>query len=620
MCGIAGILYFKEQPVNREIIEAMTQSMSHRGPDATGYYTSELISLGHKRLSIIDLDTCSNQPMSDPSDRYYIVFNGEIYNFRDVRNKTTSYPYSSNGDTETILAAFIKWGPSCLGHLDGMFVFAIWDTHKKELFVARDRLGVKPFYYYSSEEVFVFASEIRTILYSGLVPRRVNLEGISGFLQFQSVTQPQTIINQVYSLEAGTYMIVGPDRREMVKYWNIVNSTNNVDYSDEKQVKNRIRSLLMESVEHRMVSDVPVGAFLSGGIDSSAIVGLMASISSDPVNTFTVGFDEKAFDESYYANIIAQKFNTDHHLIKLAPSSFLEELLPALNAMDTPSGDGVNSYVVSKAICQTGIKVALSGVGGDELFAGYPLFRQYLKLNKAGRFWKLAKAFRELIIFLLNTNMLGPKTERYKQILQSPSCTIKDLYPIFRQITSPEMLRKCAALPSASVAISYKLMEVSSELEQFPLLSQVSIAEYLGYTSNTLLTDMDQMSMAVSLEVREPFFDHHLIEFVLNIPDNQKLPSYPKELLVESMGDLLPREIVHRKKQGFLFPWDQWMKKELKSFCEERIISISSRSFINGPELRDLWKRFVDNDPSVRWMEIWLFVVLEYWLSRNNVE
>lgn len=618
MCGIAGI-FFKGKTTENGIIERMTQSMAHRGPDACGYYQSQNISFGHKRLSIIDVDACSNQPMSDSTGRYHIVFNGEIYNFKEIRNKIADYPYSSNGDTETILAAYIKWGPSSVAYLEGMFAFAIWDNHKQELFVTRDRLGVKPFYYYKSDTLFLFASEIRSLLSSGLVPRKVNLQSVSEFLQFQSVTQPYSVISSVNSLEAGYYRIISNTRDELVKYWQITESLMEPDF-DKTRVKTKVHDLLLRSVERRMVSDVPIGAFLSGGIDSSAVVGLMASISKEPVNTFTIGFHEKKFNESQFADIIAKKFSTRHQTIMLRPEAFLEELIPALDSMDTPSGDGINSYVVSKAIRSTGITVALSGVGGDELFAGYPFFKQYMRLKKWGGIWNLLNPLRKTVAAVIQ-NREGSKFDRYIAILNAKSADIATFYPSFRQIISNRTLVKLTNLPGGDKSIiSQSLNSLKPQLEKFPLLSQVSIAEYLGYTKNTLLNDMDQMSMAVSLEVREPFFDHHLIEYVLNIPDELKRSSYPKQLLVESLGDLLPNEIVHRKKQGFLFPWNEWMKGELRQFCESQIHSISTRDFIRKEELQSHWKKFLNGEPSVNWMEIWLFVVLEYWLQKNGVE
>ena len=617
MCGIAGIYSFKNLTPGGKAIRRVTDAITHRGPDANGYYESDCIALGHKRLSIIDLSECSNQPMSDNNGRYRIVFNGEIYNYSDIKSRLSDYPFQSQGDTEVLLAAYIKWGPACLDMCKGMFAFAIWDNQRNELFLARDRFGVKPLYYYFENDYFFFASEIRALLASQQIPSRINRSAIAGFLQYQSVEGSETMVVGIKSLQAGTYMVVNSDGLQMHRYWNIVQQRPSFDFYNYDKVKKKVYELLLASVERRMISDVPLGAFLSGGIDSSAIVGLMAEASKGPVNTFTVGFEEREFDESLYAELIAKKFNTHHEKILLRSESFLDDLVLALDAMDSPSGDGVNSYVVSKAIHDSGITVALSGVGGDELFAGYPIFRKYLQLMNFKNVWKPMRGVRHFFAeFIADGNS---KQGRFIQLLKSPDADIAGFYPAFRQIVTPTMLSDCTNLSFDYLAANESLLQLNGGLHNLPLLSQVSVAEYLGYTQHTLLRDMDQMSMANSLEVREPFFDHELIEFVLHIPDKFKYPTYPKKLLVDSLGGLLPREIVHRKKQGFVFPWKEWMKNELRDFCEKQLISISQREFIKGSHLLQYWKRFLSGDESVRWMEIWLFVVLEYWLQKNNV-
>ncbi len=380
---------------------------------------------------------------------------------------------------------------------------------------------------------------------------------------------------------------------------------------------------MRQSVEKRLVSDVPVGAFLSGGIDSGIVVGLMAEVSSAKPNTFNISFQEKEFDESPYADIIAKKFNTHHTQILLKPSSLLDELQNALDAIDSPTGDGINTYVVSKAIRQYGITVALSGVGGDELFAGYPIFSQYLQLKQKSGLWKLPSWLKGLVASLPFPAPDSNKMKRLRQLIRLDDCSIENTYPILRQILSPDQINRFTKISAGHcfvTSVQQELMSKQHNIDAMPLLSQVSAAEYLGYTQHTLLKDTDQMSMAVSLEVREPFFDQDLVEFVLSVPDGLKKPVYPKSLLVESLKPLLPDEIVFRKKQGFLFPWNLWLKNDLFSFCDQRINNISRRSFIHGDRLLEYWKRFIKGDKSIRWSEIWLFVVLEYWLEKNNVE
>lgn len=617
MCGIAGILTFNNGSPEAGAIARMSASLSHRGPDACGQFIKPGIALAHTRLSIIDINECSNQPLADPSGRYHIVFNGEIYNYRQLRSRLSQYSFSTNGDTEVILAAYIHWGSDFLGELEGMFAFAIWDNETNELFLARDRMGVKPLYYFQSHSHLIFSSEMRAILASGLVPRQLDTEAAAEFLQYQSVSFPSTIIQGITMVDAATCITVNASGKIVRRYWNLLDKHANGELTPAN-VKSQVRSLLRQSVSLRMVSDVPVAAFLSGGIDSSAIVGLMAEVSAEPVNTFTVAFEEGSFDESRYATIISNKFRTRHQQINLKARSFLDHLLPALDSMDSPTGDGVNTYVVSKSIAASNIKVALSGVGGDELFAGYPSFKQFSRLMRLRNWWNVSSQLRRVLAASLPGS--SSKADRYRLILNSKHASVASFYPAFRQILSEQKMRQLTSLPATThYPGKGSLHDDLPLLEQLPLLSQLSAAEYTGYTQQTLLRDMDQMSMAASIEIREPFFDHHLVSYVMSIPDQLKFPAYPKKLLVESLGDLLPGEIVHRRKQGFVLPWKLWMKTELRAFCESHLQSAAQRDFINGAQLLNSWKKFIKNDPSIGWMEIWLFVVLEKWLQKNNV-
>jgi len=635
MCGIAGILNFNpgapergssegqtlaQQP-EMEAIRRMTGAMAHRGPDAVGTYTDGPLTFGHLRLSIIDLSSAANQPFTDNSGRYVIVFNGEIYNYNEVKQKLKEYAFRTTSDTEMIIAAYAAWGPACLAHFRGMYAFAIWDKQERELFVVRDRLGVKPLYYFSDSERLIFASEQRAILATGWVERKADPEALLDYFSYQSVSYPYSMVKGIRQLEAGAWMKIKNGRIETKVYWDVTSTRVDFDFSDVAAVKKRIRELMLQSVERRLVSDVPVGAFLSGGIDSSAVVGLMAEAGDARPNTFNICFEEEEFDESAYAEIIARKFNTNHTRILLKPTVFLDELKNGLDALDIPSGDGINTYVVSKAIRQSGMTVALSGAGGDELFAGYPFFDQYLRLRNMGGLWKLP--LRKTFANVLSWGQSYGKKARMGQMLQLPGNSIDHLYPVFRQIISPRTLGELTTLDvcgSKGTAVGRELLGKRASLDRLALLSQVSAAEYLGYTQHTLLKDTDQMSMAVSLEVREPYFDQDLVEFVLATPDAIKKPVYPKSLLVESLKPLLPDEIVHRKKKGFLFPWELWLRNELRGFGDTHIKQMAQRSFIRPDRLLEHWKRFLAGDKDIRWVELWLFIVLDYWLEKNGVE
>jgi len=619
MCGIAGILHFNNIPVERSLIQKMTDTMAHRGPDADGFFVDGPIALGFRRLAIIDLSEAANQPFTSSDGRYIMTFNGEIYNYADVKPLLTGYAFRTSSDTEVLLAAYIRWGADCIQYFRGMFSFAIWDKQEKEIFIARDRMGVKPLYYFLDDDQLIFASEVRAILSTEKIKKKINHTALLDYFSYQSVTYPFSVIENIQQLEAGSWMKIKNGRLIKKVYWDVSDTAaTGFDFSDRTKVQQRIRELLLQSVKRRLVSDVPVGAFLSGGIDSSVVVGLMAEADKARPNTFNICFDEKEFDESPYAEIIAKKFNTNHTRILLQPSSFLDELQNALDAMDSPSADGINTYVVSKAIRQQGMAVALSGVGGDELFAGYPYFEQYLQLKNKAWLWKLPASVRKLAAVAG-----GDKKDRVRQLLSTDSSSIGNVYPIFRQILTPEKLRSLTSLANGLpfvTSLQHELIGKKENLERLPLLSQVSAAEWLGYTQHTLLKDTDQMGMAVSLEIREPFFDQDLVEFLLAVPDQLKKPHYPKSLLVESVKPLLPDEIVFRKKQGFLFPWNIWMKNELRSFCDTHIKNIAKRPFMQEKPIINYWHNFLKGDASIRWPEIWLFVVLEYWMEKNSVE
>src|SRR4030095_8694252 len=321
MCGIAGIVNINHHNLQHAAIQSMTNRIVHRGPDAEGFFIDEDIALGHRRLAIIDLKESANQPMADYSDRYIIIFNGEIYNYQDIKAKLSDYPYRTDSDSEVILAAYAKWGSSCLKEFNGQFAFAIWNKKEKELFIARDCVGEKPLYYYLSSQYFVFGSEVRSLLSSGLVPKELDVKYISEFLMYQAPLDSHTLIKDVRQLKAGHFAIVKGNQIKELPYWG---------YDETKPVKDdlniakkKIKELFTDSVRLRMISDVPVGAFLSGGIDSSLVVACMAEISDKPVNTFAISFREKEYDESVFADQIATKYKTNHHKILIQPEEFL---------------------------------------------------------------------------------------------------------------------------------------------------------------------------------------------------------------------------------------------------------------------------------------------------------
>jgi asparagine synthase (glutamine-hydrolysing) len=617
MCGIAGIAGLRDTAAAERAVGRMTRRIAHRGPDAEGFFVEDGIALGHRRLSVIDLSDRANQPQHDPTQRYAITFNGEIYNFQDVKRRFPGYPYRTHSDTECILAAYSATGARSPEVLNGMFAFAIWDRGRQELFLARDRLGVKPLYYATTADgAFIFASEIRAILASGLVERKLNAAALAEYLVYQSVYAPRSLVDGIHQFPAGSYGVYREGRLEITPYWQLEQTPVRDDFGDPEAVTRRVRTLLSQSVERRMVSDVRLGAFLSGGIDSSAIVALMSEVSDQPVETFSVTFDDPAYDESKYSRLIAKKFNTRHTAVTLSPDAFLDELPDAISAVDSPTGDGVNTYVVAKATRQAGITVALSGLGGDELFAGYSYFLKWLQTQR-GLLPNIPKPLRVTMGHVMSLSARS-KHRRAADILGAERLDLRSVYPAFRQVMSRQTA--AAYVPSAggTHTIHQLLDDKRDAIARFPLLSQVTIAELLGYTRDVLLRDTDQFSMASALEVREPFFDYTLIEYVLHIPDAIKFPASPKKLLVEALSPLLPDEIVHRQKQGFVLPWAQWMRHELRDFCRRSLDRLGERGILNPAQLSAHWTAFSQPNSDVPWSELWHLVVLSEWLDANG--
>jgi asparagine synthase (glutamine-hydrolysing) len=621
MCGISGIINPSGDRDLSPVIRRINTAMAHRGPDAEEFYLQErTVALGHRRLSILDLSTAANQPYTDASGRYVMVYNGEIYNFAEIKPQLACYPFKTTGDTEVVIAAYAKWGPACLDHFKGMFALAIWDREDRSLFMARDRFGVKPLYYAHVDGQLLFASEIRALLASGQIQRRLNRTALTDYLKYQSFVSPLTPVQDILQLPAGSYMFFRDGRLDQTVYWDVARQHKPVGNVPLKEIQTHIRELLYRSVERRLVSDVPLGAFLSGGIDSSIVVAIMSEVSRGATNAFTIAFEEKEYNELPYAEMIARKFGVHHSAVLLKPSDFLERLPDALNALDTPSGDGLNTYIVSHAIKKSGITVALSGVGGDELFAGYPIFCQFQRLRRQKNIFDHTFALRKLVASGLSQT--DQRKGAIKYLLTAPSSSISDIYPAFREIQNPYAIRRLTGNRQAisrDGTLERSLKAAQGFLDDFGTFSQVSIADYIGYTQSVLLKDMDQMSMSASLETREPFFDHDLVEYVLNIPDVYKQPDYPKKLLVESMNGLLPPEVVFRKKQGFVLPYDFWIRNELRAFCTEKIRLVASLDFFSEEAILKYWEDYLHGRSHIRWTDIWILIVLGHWLEKNEV-
>ncbi len=623
MCGISGIFYFQGNSKGEESIKKMTDSIAHRGPDAGGLYNEHPIQLGHRRLSIIDLEEASNQPFFSTDQQYVMVFNGEVYNFKSLKKELSGYQFKTDSDTEVVLAAYLKWGKACLEKLEGMFAFAIWDKQKKELFISRDRLGIKPLYYFQTDEYFLFSSEIRSLLQSGLVPKTLNQDALSHYLRYQTVHAPHTMVKGVKQLESGSFLTLNEDELGIKSYWKAEEQSLEGDFSDLAKNKHAIREAFFQAVEKRLVADVPYGAFLSGGIDSSAIVAAMSEVSNASINSFSVVFNEAEFSEEKFANIVAEKFNTNHKNIELSGKDLLNDIPNALAAMDHPSGDGINTYIVSKATKEAGITVALSGLGGDELFSGYPIFRQAEALNKKKWLQSWPKGFRRAGGKLNQSLKPSIKSLKMTEILSLDYYELEHFYPISRQLYFDQELKKILKVPvRANKVKTIGMDKIAYQRPGYQLNEQakVSVLEFYTYMQNVLLRDADQMSMAHALEIRVPFLDHKLVELALSIPSEQKLKSYPKSLLVESLGDLLPAEVYERKKMGFVLPWTKWLKEDLKKIVEEQLAFLKSTKLFNSVIIEKYWQEFLADSPKMNWVKIWSLVVLSHWIQHNDIE
>ncbi len=629
MCGITGIVGRNiNNPSCHSSIKKMNDAIAHRGPNSEGIWNDEHCFLGHRRLSIIDLSDAGKQPFFSQDGRYVMVYNGELYNFRDIKlelqraehgSKQLPYIFKTSTDTEVILAAYLRWGTDCLKRFNGMFAFSVWDNVEQKLVIARDRLGIKPVYYQFKNNVLCFASEIRALIQSGLVDRKINLKSVAEYMQYATVHAPNTILQDVYMLMPGHFIEFNSQQSAFTisQYWNINEHVKTKADMSYKETCARVNELLTASVERRLLADVPFGAFLSGGIDSSAVVGLMSKVSSEKVQTFNVSFDEGEFSEAKYAKQIAEKFNTQHHEIKLTPNDFLKQLPEALAAIDHPSGDGPNSYIVSKATKNAGITMALSGLGGDELFAGYDIFKRYYDLEKKG--WLNLVPAKGLVGKLLAAKKKSVQGDKTSEILNLDTINGFNAYPVnrklFNQTDYQSLLRE-----NYNADNFIKNIIKKSETDSKHILSRVSLFEIQTYMQNVLLRDTDQMSMAVALEVRVPFLDYKLVEFVLGINDEYKYPHTPKKLLIDSLGDLLPDNIVNRPKMGFTLPWKEWLKGDLKDFCEDNIAQFSKRSFVNREAVLLIWNRFLNNDPKITWSRVWHLVILNNWINTNQIE
>jgi asparagine synthase (glutamine-hydrolysing) len=640
MCGIFGALS-RTGKLPEGILENAVRSLSHRGPDDFGTIIVETnpegtcqLGLGHTRLSIIDLSPLGHQPMQDASTGNWIVFNGEIYNFRDLRGEleAAGSRFDSHSDTEVILAAYRTWGSDSFVRLRGMFAFALWDASRQTLHLVRDPMGIKPLYYYYDDECFLFASEVRTLLKTGLVPRKIDSNGLFSFLAFGSVYEPHTIIEGISAIAPGH--VVSLDRSGITsrQYWDPLKFISvSVLPSDDAQsadAERKLPALLCDAVLSHLVSDVPVGVFLSGGIDSSCLAALMSNAGVRPA-TFSLVFREAEFNEAEYSRIIAKKFGTDHHELMISQQDALSSLPEALSAMDQPTIDGVNTWLVSAKARAAGVKVALTGLGADEMFAGYSNFRDVPRLERlSADFEKIPALLRRPVAAA--AGVVGGKSDRGRKISQLADERTADenaaTHPYFvvRSLFNPEERKALFAgdYESAESDMGTHLQKSIVASANFDPVNRVSYLESHWYMRNTLLRDSDFMSMAHGLELRVPFLDRALVEACFRISGKDKMGAdTPKPLLLKSLGVELPSEIISRPKRGFTLPFEHWLRAEMKPMVEDALSKNGpskcgdAQGLLSAPSVRDVWNRFLAGRTS--WSRPWSLFVLKRWCEQN---
>ncbi len=620
MCGICGIYNFRTQkPIEQELLEKMTRILHHRGPDDEGFYINNNIGLGHRRLSIIDVSK-GHQPIFNEDRSICVIFNGEIYNFPDVKETLIKkgHRFLTNTDTEVIVHLYEDKGDDFVVDLRGMFSIALWDEHNKKLILARDRLGKKPLYYFLDKDRLMFASEIKSILQDRGVNREIDIEALDDYFTFLCVPGEKSIFKGIRKLLPGHILFCTPDGVSIKEYWDFnfeEDKGRDIDY-----YKDRLLELLYDAVKCRLISDVPLGAFLSGGIDSSAIVSLMAGLIEQPVITSSIGFAEERFNELGYAKVVADYYNTKHYEHIVKPNA-LEVLSKLIWHFDEPFADAsaIPTYYVSKT-ARDDVTVALSGDGGDEVFAGY---RRYFYDLLENRLRVIPLSIRKYLIKPIakcypKADWL-PQFLRAKTLLTNITFSPELGYMNTRSVFRPPIKNKLYTQNLNSELKGYNSFQVLEPYFErskgWHPLSRIQYVDTKTYLADDILTKVDRMSMAVSLEVRAPLLDHKLVEFVAAIPANLKLRGIvSKYIFKESIKKLLPEEILNRKKMGFSIPLGDWLKKDIKKMAKETLFnSISQhRGYFNFEYVQKMWRQH-QNGVSDFTNNLWALLLFEMW-------
>ena len=621
MCGITGIIYKdKNRIVDREILQRANDTLTHRGPDDSGYYIDGNVGIAMRRLSIIDVSG-GHQPISNEDNTVHIIYNGELYNYTDLRNQLIQkgHYFKTKSDTESILHAYEEYGVELFPHLNGMFAFAIRDEKSQTLLLARDRLGIKPLFYYEDEEKFIFASEIKAILAFGDIETTLDYQSLFDYFTFNYIPAPKTIYQKIKKLEPAHYLLVKDNKVEIHRYWNY-------EYHEDKnitieQASKKLEELLYDSINIRLMSEVPLGAFLSGGIDSSTISYFITRHHlKEELHTFSIGFETKSkYNELPFSTIVAQKLNTQHHTQIVNPSMI--ELLPQVVCLfDEPMSDpsAIPTYLLSQFTRQF-VTVALSGDGGDELLAGYE--RQKV-LNILNRFYCLPYSVQNFLLNIVFTKFKS--TEQKDSLISSVLRVIDDIkcgynttYKRWVTNFNEQLLQTILSNDLYQEYVKYQTFRIVDTCfsESTDPINQSLCFETKYYLPDDLLAKVDRTSMGHSLEVRVPFIDHRLVEFAASIPVNFKIRNgTTKFLLRHLMRKYLPHKIIHKPKQGFSPPIKEWLKSDLKDYTYDMLNISGLIHYFNPVGIQYILNNHYSGKRDFQY-QIWSLLVFQIWLK-----
>lgn len=645
MCGIAGAA--GRGGWSPETAARVQERLRHRGPEGEGAWSEGDASLVHTRLKVIDLSEAGAQPMWTDDGRLGLVYNGEVYNYRALRDRLRDrgHEFRSATDTEVVLEAWAEWGEGCLERLEGIFAFGLWDRERRRLWLARDRTGVKPLYWTrAADGRIAFASEIRGLLAAGAAAASLDRAALPRFLLQGTVATPRTLVRGIEMLPAGCRLSVEvrdgrASEPAVARYADPYGAGARAGGApvSAADARRELVDRLREAMDRQRVADVPLGAFLSGGLDSTAVVALLSEVADGPISTFTVASEEAGYADRDHARLVAERFGTDHREVELSDRELAARVPDALAAQDHPTVDGVNTYLVAGAAREAGLTVALSGLGGDELFGGYPTFG---RLRLLGRVRGLLRAtpgpVRGGLAGLVRRLGRGVASQKVADLLETDGGVARS-YPVLRSVFPPSRVEALVgtdgfpgrgepgadgpAAPAPAGGWEAKLVRAFAERPGLSTMERAALAESACYMHDVLLRDTDQMSMAHSLEVRVPLLDDAVVEHVRGLPARLRFPrgGASKALLSEALAERIPAEVRERPKRGFALPFDRWMRGPLRGLCEEGLAAAAAHPALAAGAVEEAWRSWLEGEPGAPWHRPWLLTALGRWMEREGV-